>query len=60
MSNQILDILNRAGEEMVWVGPDHPTYELLAGLVASVQQAWQEGYDHGRRGDANHNPYRGY
>ena len=60
MSTQILDILNRAGEEMVYIGPDHPTYELLAGLVASVHQAWQEGYDHGRRGDADHNPYRGY
>jgi hypothetical protein len=60
MSTQILDILNRAGEEMIWVGPDHPTYELLAGLVTSVQQAWQEGYDQGRRGGTEHNPYRDY
>ncbi|NKX50389.1 hypothetical protein HER39_07380 [Arthrobacter deserti] len=59
MNSHIRDLLVRAEEEMIFVGPDHPSYDLLAGLVASVRDVWQEGYDHGRRGGAPDNPYRG-
>jgi hypothetical protein len=59
MNSRIWDLLVRAEEEMIFVGPDHPSYELLAGLVASVRDAWQEGYNHARRGGADENPYRG-
>ncbi|MFD1213905.1 hypothetical protein ACFQ36_17855 [Arthrobacter sp. GCM10027362] len=59
MDNHIRDLLVRAEEEMIFLGPDHPTYELLAGLVAAVRDAWQEGYARGRRGGSNDNPYRG-
>jgi hypothetical protein len=58
MDKRIRDLLVRAEEEMIFLGPDHPTYSLLAGLVASVRDAWQEGYDHARRGGSAENPYR--
>jgi hypothetical protein len=59
MDKRIRDLLVRAEEEMIFVGPDHPSYDLLAGLVAAVREAWQEGYEHARRGGAGDNPYRG-
>ncbi|NKX56542.1 hypothetical protein [Arthrobacter mobilis] len=58
MDKRIRDLLVRAEEEMIFIGPDHPSYELLAGLVASVRDAWQEGYEQGRNGGAGTNPYR--
>jgi hypothetical protein len=56
MSRHILDVLVRAEEEMIFLGPDHPSYALLADLVSSVRTAWQEGYEFGRHGAAA-NPY---
>jgi len=42
---------------MIFLGPDHPSYALLAELVGSVRVAWQEGYESGRHGAAAANPY---
>jgi hypothetical protein len=56
MSRHILDVLVRAEEEMIFLGPDHPSYALLADLVSSVRTAWQEGYESGGHGAAA-NPY---
>ncbi|WP_336715821.1 hypothetical protein [Arthrobacter sp. USHLN218] len=56
MSRHILDVLVRAEEEMIFLGPDHPSYTLLAELVSSVRSAWQEGYESGCHG-AGANPY---
>jgi hypothetical protein len=58
MSLEIQGILEKAGEEMIFLGPDHPYYELLAGLTASVRQAWQEGYDQGAQRGPAENPYK--
>jgi hypothetical protein len=58
MSQDIRNVLDRAGEEMIFLGPDHPMYELLAALVASVRGAWQEGYEQGINGGREGNPYR--
>lgn len=57
MGKDIREVLDRAREEMIFIGPDHPYYELLAGLVASVRAAWQEGYDDAAAGRADGNPY---
>jgi hypothetical protein len=57
MSSQIVEVLNRAEEEMIFLGPDHPYYPLLADLVGSVRRAWQEGYEAGRHQGAAGNPY---
>jgi hypothetical protein len=56
MSRHILDVLVRAEEEMIFLGPDHPSYALLSELAASVRTAWREGYESGRHGPAA-NPY---
>jgi hypothetical protein len=42
---------------MLWVGPDHPSYKLLAELTHAVRDAWQEGFEHARHGAAKDNPY---
>ncbi|EMY32323.1 hypothetical protein D477_020758 [Arthrobacter crystallopoietes BAB-32] len=57
MSRQIHDVLVRAEEEMIFLGPDHPMYSLLAELSGAVRTAWQEGHESGRRGAGAVNPY---
>ncbi|WP_458111978.1 hypothetical protein M1D88_17225 [Arthrobacter sp. R1-13] len=56
MSRDIQMVLEKADEEMIFLGPDHPYYGLLAALVTSVRNAWQEGYDSASGGPAE-NPY---
>jgi hypothetical protein len=56
--NDIRVVVDRAQEEMIFIGPDHPYYPLLAGLVSAVAGAWQQGYDHRRAGGRDNNPYR--
>ncbi|MDJ0356291.1 hypothetical protein [Paenarthrobacter sp. PH39-S1] len=51
-------IVDQAREEMIYIGPDHPYYPLLARLVSAVGAAWQEGYDHHSVDGSNTNPYR--
>lgn len=51
-------IVEAAREEMIFIGPDHPYYPLLAELVSAVAAAWQEGYDHHSTGGPDTNPYR--
>jgi hypothetical protein len=54
---KIRAVIDKAREEMIFVGPDHPYYALLADLVSAVESAWQQGYAHRCTGGANHNPY---
>lgn len=56
MSKDIRLVLEKADEEMIFLGPDHPYYGLLAALVTSVRNAWQEGYESASGGPAE-NPY---
>jgi hypothetical protein len=49
--------VEKAREEMLFIGPDHPYYPLLAEIVAAVEAAWQQGYDAHRNGQPNSNPY---
>ncbi|WP_104139085.1 hypothetical protein [Arthrobacter sp. ZGTC131] len=51
-------IIERAREEMIYIGPDHPYYPLLADLVTVIPEAWQQGYDSHRAGGPGANPYR--
>lgn len=55
--NPVRAALDRASEEMIFIGPDHPYYPLLAELVSAVGKSWQQGYEHGRRGGQHANPY---
>jgi hypothetical protein len=55
--NQVRAALDKASEEMIFIGPDHPYYPLLAELVSAVGESWQQGYDHGRHGGKHANPY---
>ena len=55
--NQVRAALDKASDEMIFIGPDHPYYPLLAELVSAVGKSWQQGYDHGRRGGDDANPY---
>lgn len=55
--NDIGRIIDMAREEMLFIGPDHPYYPLLAGLVVAVRDAWQQGYDECRDGGSGANPY---
>ena len=57
-TNDIREIIDKAREEMIFIGPDHPYYPLLSGLVSAIGDAWQQGYDHHRSGGADTNPYR--
>jgi hypothetical protein len=55
--NQVRAAVDKAEDEMIFIGPDHPYYPLLADLVAAVGKAWQQGYEHGRHGGHPVNPY---
>ena len=55
--NQVRAALDKASDEMLFIGPDHPYYPLLAELVSAVGKSWQQRYDHGRRGGPDTNPY---
>ena len=55
--NQVRAALDKASDEMLFIGPDHPYYPLLAELVSAVGKSWQQGYEHGRRGGLHTNPY---
>ena len=55
--NQVRAALDKAWDEMIFIGPDHPYNSLLAELVSAVGKSWQQGYDHGRRGGPHTNPY---
>ncbi len=55
--NQVRAAVDKAEEEMIYIGPDHPYYPLLAQLVSAVGKAWQQGYEQGRRGGHQPNPY---
>jgi hypothetical protein len=50
-------IIDKARDEMIFIGPDHPYYPLIADLVTAVRDAWQQGYDHRRGGGSDSNPY---
>jgi hypothetical protein len=56
--NEIRAVVEKAQEEMIFIGPDHPYYPLLADLVSAVARAWEQGYDHRRAGGRDGNPYR--
>ncbi|MCU1567935.1 MAG: hypothetical protein JWQ56_2872 [Pseudarthrobacter sp.] len=55
--NQVRAAVDKAEDEMIYIGPDHPYYPLLAELVAAVGKAWQQGYEQGRHGGPHANPY---
>ena len=55
--NQVRAAVDKAEDEMIYIGPDHPYYPLLAELVSAVGKAWQQGYEQGRRGGHHVNPY---
>jgi hypothetical protein len=55
--NSIRAALDQAREEMIFIGPDHPYYALLADLVGAIEEAWQQGYEHHRGGGTDDNPY---
>ena len=55
--NQVRAAVDRAADEMIYIGPDHPYYPLLADLVSAVGKAWQQGFEQGRRGGHEPNPY---
>lgn len=56
-SNPVRAALDKAEDEMIYIGPDHPYYPLLAELAAAVGQAWQQGYEAARAGGPQPNPY---
>jgi hypothetical protein len=55
--NPVRAVVDKAEDEMIFIGPDHPYYPLLAELVAAVGKAWQQGYEHARHGGNPSNPY---
>ncbi|TLM83349.1 hypothetical protein FDW83_10300 [Pseudarthrobacter sp. NamE2] len=55
--NAVRAALDKAEDEMIYIGPDHPYYPLLAELVSAVGEAWQQGYEQGRLGGQHPNPY---
>lgn len=55
--NTVRAALDKASEEMLFIGPDHPYYSLLAELVSAVRESWQQGYEEGRYGGGHANPY---
>ncbi|MET3934434.1 hypothetical protein [Arthrobacter sp. OAP107] len=55
--NEVRAAVDRATDEMIYIGPDHPYYPLLAGLVSAVGKAWQQGFEQGMRGSREPNPY---
>jgi hypothetical protein len=56
--NRVRAALDKASEEMLFIGPDHPYYSLLAELVSAVGESWQQGYEEGRHGGRHANPYK--
>lgn len=56
-SNPVRAALDKAEDEMIYIGPDHPYYPLLAELAAAVGHAWQQGFEAGRAGGQHPNPY---
>jgi hypothetical protein len=54
----VLVIIDRAREEMIYIGPDHPYYPLLSDLVSAIPDAWQQGYNSHQAGRSSINPYR--
>jgi hypothetical protein len=54
--NLVRVAVDKAEDEMIFIGPDHPYYPLLAELVAAVGKAWQQGYEEGQNG-VHPNPY---
>ena len=55
--NTVRAAVEKAREEMLFIGPDHPYYPLLAEMVNAVEKAWQQGYDAHRSGGPKSNPY---
>jgi hypothetical protein len=55
--NQVRAAVDRATDEMIYIGPDHPYYSILADLVSAVGEAWQQGFEQGRRGGHQPDPY---
>lgn len=55
--NQVRAAVDKAWDEMIFIGPDHPYYPLFAELVSAIGKAWQQGYEHGRGGGQHLNPY---
>jgi hypothetical protein len=55
--NTVQAAVEKAREEMLFIGPDHPYYPLLAEMVTAVETAWQQGYDAHRTGRPKSNPY---
>lgn len=55
---QIRAVIDQAQDELIFIGPDHPYYPLLTGLVSAIGVAWQQGYDQRRAGGPDANPYR--
>lgn len=54
----VLVIIDRAREEMIYIGPDHPYYPLLSNLVSAIPDAWQQGYNSHQARRSSINPYR--
>jgi hypothetical protein len=57
MGNQVRAAVDKAREEMIFIGPDHPYYPLLAELVSAIGKAWQQGYEQGCGSGQHINPY---
>ena len=55
---EVLVIIDRTREEMIYIGPDHPYYPLLSDLVSAIPDAWQQGYNSRQAGRSSVNPYR--
>ncbi|MBD1541929.1 hypothetical protein G9E11_06630 [Arthrobacter sp. IA7] len=55
--NAVQEAIEKAREEMLFIGPDHPYYPLLAEMVTAVEAAWRQGYEARRAGRPNSNPY---
>jgi hypothetical protein len=53
----VLVIIDRAREEMIYIGPDHPYYPLLSDLVSAIPDAWQQGYNSYKADRSSINPY---
>jgi hypothetical protein len=54
----VLVIIDKARDEMIYIGPDHPYYPLLSDLVSAIRDAWQQGYNSHKAGRSSISPYR--
>jgi hypothetical protein len=43
--NQVRAAVDRAADEMIYIGPGRPYYLVLADLVSAVGKAWQQGFE---------------